>query len=316
MPNDETFDFGFGEDLKGPEGLGLFEGFVPGGFDEDGMPSGDADVLFPDAEPRNQYEPLDPAKMPKIDAVKQDTEEYAARPADERTRELFAYMRPHRLSLLGILRAAAEPASLSQIGETVKSQGQRKFSVYTNANLCTMLETAGALERVTADGAPYADFEPQPDIVVVDGEEYYQPTEPPEMCWVATEAGQAMVDENKPLERMAVMFERDSGLLPIYKQVLNLARDGASMALFSEKIDSNPAIAEPRRFFVQHFVEALERCEAVAWVDSQWTITDTGEQILAEMLADVEEAEVFEPADKAQTTDGNVVPTETSGVNW
>ena len=317
MPDKEEFNFEIDPSLGGMEGFGLFDGNIPMPEPgEDGAPWGGEDVLFPDATPRNQYEPLDPEKMPQIDAVKQDTPEYAARPAEERTHELLAYMRPHRASLLGMLRAAVEPVSNTQMTDVAEALRKRKFSVYSAANLCTMLETAGALERVTANGTPYAQMKPEPDIVVVDGEEYYQPVPAPEVHWVATDAGQGLLDEDDPIGRLEVQFERDEGLLPIYKQVLHIARDGASMATFSAKVDANPDIANPRRFFVQHFVESLERCDAMAWDGEQWVITDIGEQVLETMLADVEAAPEFEPSERSAPTDGAVVPTETQGVNW
>ena len=291
-------------------------GFRVGTLDEDRRPWDDADVLFPGAEPRNQYEPLDPEKVPQVDAVRQDTPEYASRPAEERTRELFAYMRPHRMALLGILTAASEPTSSAKMDEVVEAQHQHKFNVYTAANLCTMLETAGALDRVVEDGTPYSEFEPKPDIVIIDGEEYYQPTEPPAVHWLVSEAGQIMVDENDPLARMQEVMNRDADLLGIYKQVLLLAQDGASMATFSENVDANPQIAEPRRFFVQHFVEGLERCEAVEWNGECWVITETGRTILEDMFAEIKAADAFVPDERSTPTSGNTVPTETAGLNW
>ena len=319
MPDEKSFAFEIDPAIAGQEGFGLFEddqGFMRRDLDEDGLPVNDADVLFPDATARNQYEPLDPEKVGHVEGVKQDSAEYAARPAEERTRELFAYMRPHRISLLGILEAAKEPVSSADMTEVAEELRKQKFNVYSAANLCTMLEVAGALDRVLEDGSPYGDYQPAPDIVVVDGEEYYEPTRPPQVFWKTSAAGQLMIDENNPYDRMHEMFMRDAGLLPIYKQVLLIAREGASMATFSEKVDSNPAIAEPRRFFVQHFVETLERCEAIAWSGKQWGITAVGERILSEMLAHVEAAKEHATLSKSESTDGGAVPTETQGINW
>ena len=296
--------------------IGDNDSFRIGALGEDGISDSDADVLFPGAEPRNQYEPLDPDKVPQIDAVKQDTPEYAARPAEERTRELFAYMRPHRMSLLGILDAAREPVSSARMEEIAEELHKQKFNVYSAANLCTMLETAGALQRVVQDGTPYSQYEPKPDIVLIDGEEYWQPSEAPAVCWLATDAGRLMVDENDPIERMREMFARDAGLLGLYKQVLIATREGATMAQLSEKVDANPLISKPRRFFVQHFVEALERCEALGWRDGRWKTTDIGEKILLELLADVETAQEYAPDARSASYDGASVPTETQGVSW
>lgn len=288
------------------------------GYDEDGLPLQYQEELFPDAEPRNEYEPLDPEKMPDTSklSVKHDSPEYAARPAIDRTRELFSYMHPHRMTLLGILKATREPKKSTDMEGIVESLPNTKFTVYSAINLCTMLEKAGALERVTEDGTPYSDAKPEPEIVVVDGEEYYKPTDAVEVYWLCTDAGKTMIEEDDPVERMRSVLEHEHELAGIYKQVLLIARDGATMSTFSEKVDANPLISKPRRFFVQHFVESLERCEAVTWAKREWQITEVGEQILADLLSDVDAAEVFERTDRSKSVDNSVVPTETQGVNW
>lgn len=319
MPEEKDFMFEIDPGSFAGEGFGLFEGpegFMQRELSEDGLPIDDADVLFPDAMARNQYEPLDPEKVGSVEGVKQDSPEYAARPAEERTRELFAQMHPHRISLLGILNAAKQPISSTAMVDVAETLRKQKFNVYSANNLCTMLEVAGALDRVLEDGSSYGSYEPTPNVVVIDGEEYYEPTRPPQVFWQTSDAGQIMLDENDPYGRAQELFVRESDLLPIYKQVLQIAQAGASMATFSKKVDANPAIAEPRRFFVQHFVESLERCEALAWDGKQWVITPVGTHILEELLAFVEAAEEFEETGKSATSDGAAIPTETQGVYW
>lgn len=275
----------------------------------------DADVLFPDARPRNQYEVPDPNAAASVEGMKQDSEEYRARPAEERLHELFAYMKPHRLALLSILREASAPLAAAAAEEAVQASCGRKFNVYSAANLCCMLEAAGGLKRVTADGTPYEDVLIEPEIVMVDGEEFYRPSSAPAICWIATEAGCAAVEANDPLGRIAQVFESEPNLLPIYKQVLLAVRGGAGISELSAQVDANPAIAEPRRFFVQHFVETLETCEAVAWDGSRWMITGVGEELLGGLLADTEAAVAF-TGGAAVPDEGNRVVAETQGVNW
>ena len=45
------------------------------------------------------------------------------------------------------------------------------------------------------------------------------------------------------------------------------------MGLMSVAVDTDPAIAENRRFYVQHFVESLERAGAFVWADGAWHAT-------------------------------------------
>lgn len=221
-------------------------------------------------------------------------------------------MSPHRQVLLGVLRAAAEPCSNERMGTIIDELRAHKFSVYAPSNICTMLETAGALERVTADGSPYAALSLAPDVVVEDGVEFYVPATPPTVFWRTSEAGAEMLEANDPTERVVRQLEREAEFAVLYKRVLVLAArdEGATMAQLSGAVDSDPLIAEPRRFFVQHFAEALERCECIAWRGDAWHATDTGRAVLESQLADVEDATpetVVEPA---------AMPTETQGVNW
>ena len=82
------------------------------------------------------------------------------------------------------------------------------------------------------------------------------------------------------------------------------------MKQMSAAVDSDPLVAtEPRNYFVQHFVEALERGEAVAWNGKAWKITEVGRQALAENLADVVDIYVV-------PTGAQPAQTESNGVNW
>ena len=74
--------------------------------------------------------------------------------------------------LLGILAACAEPQPASAVSARVDELQENNFSVYSAANLCSLLEKAGAIERVTAEGEPAEDIEVEPQTVVVDGVEY------------------------------------------------------------------------------------------------------------------------------------------------
>lgn len=282
-------------------------------FDPADPSDDDPSPFLPNTEGRTEFLPPDADRIPIIEnAIKQDTDEYAARPASERTRELFEQMRPHRSTLLGILDAARTPSSTDEVNQAVEELRTRKFSVYSASNLCTMLEAAGALERVTADGKPYKTCQPKPAVVVIDGEAYYEPTWPPKVHWRTTKAGLQMVADDHPVERMQRLLKREEDLQVIHKRVLNMASkpDGTTMSQLSAAVDSNPLIAEPRRFFVQHFVEGLERCDALAWSGSVWKITDVGTQAL-EMLANVRDDYVV----SAQDTKGTIA-TETNGITW
>lgn len=321
---DNGFGFLFDQDIEGNDWLGMAgRGGEDDMFGPEDALSVDSGAFLPNDEGRSEFLAPDPDKVPVIEsAMKQDSEEYKNRPAIERTRELLGYMRPQRVVLLGIVEAACEPISSSAIAEKIEQLREHKFSVYDPSNLCTMLEQAGALERITEDGEPYVHIEPEPDIVVVDGVEYYQPTYPPAVFWQASAAGLEALDENDPEERLDRLFVSEAELLPVYKSVLEMicAEGGAAMTALSGGIDNVELIAKPRRFFVQHFVENLERCEAAAWDGATWKATDLGHRALAEKLAEVDGAEIT-PVNPDGTLsapgaiDGRMI-TETQGVSW
>lgn len=218
------------------------------------------------------------------------------RPAEERTADLLASMAPRRKVLLSILAHCFEPRPVAQVNALVDELQQNNFSVYSAANLCALLEKAGALERVTADGQPADDVESEPRVVVVDGVEYLEAGDPVEVCWLATDAGRAAVETDKPLERLRDLLDRDAAYLPIYKRILVLcaAEDGAKTPDINAAVDNDPLVQKPR-FYAPHFVDKLEKCDALAW-QKAWVVTEVGRAGL-EMLADV----VDESADGAKT---------------
>lgn len=309
--NFAPFDFSFDPTLED------FSGFGGDGYPSmDDIPNADPGIFLPNDEGRTEFLPPDPSRMADLpQGVDRDSVEYAARPAEERTLELFNQMRPHRMVLLGIVDAARTPCSDERMAEVIEGLREHKFSVYAPSNLCTMLEVAGALERVTEAGEPYDQVEIAPDIVTVDGVDYYQPSNPPMVYWRATEAGLGQLEGDDAIERVRCLFDSESEFMPIYQRVLQLTQGGATMSDLSAAVDDNPLIAEPRRFFVQHFAEGLERCETIAWKGSAWGITPTGEAALAfldEVLGSGAEA----AQDEAAAAFGHAMPTETDGVSW
>ena len=138
-----------------------------------------SEIFLPNVEGRTEFLAPDPDRVPVIEnSVRTDDPTYAARPAEERTRELLSQMRPHRATLLGILAACETPMATSVMKEAVERISGRKFSVYTPSNFCTMLEVAGGLARVTAAGEPYTDEVRAPEMVEVDGRAFWRPHHP------------------------------------------------------------------------------------------------------------------------------------------
>ena len=121
--------------------------------------------------------------------------------------------------------------------------------------------------------------------------------------------------EDDPAARIERLFAKEPEFLPVYKRILLMAdtEEGTGMGLMSVAVDTDPAIAENRRFYVQHFVESLERAGAFVWADGAWHATDAGRAALAGALAKV--VDDYEVPTVDDVTCANV-PTITDGVNW
>ena len=177
------------------------------------------------------------------------------------------------------------------------------FSVYSPASLANLLERAGALARVTADGEPYPEGDPEPVLVEVDGVSYYEAGEAPEVCWLATEDGAAYAEADKPLDRLTDLLSEDAKYATIYERILGLTaqESGASMPTINEAVDNDELLKSPR-LYAPHFIDKLEKCDAVEWRDKSWRITEVGragQRIVADLVAAQAAPEPEAQADKA-----------------
>ncbi len=178
------------------------------------------------------------------------------RPAPERIADLFSAMAPRRRTLLGMITFCAAPQTTDALDAEVDRLQTDNFSVYSPASLANLLERAGALARVTADGEPYPEGDPEPVLVEVDGVSYYEAGEAPEVCWLARGRGQRRA-------------------------------------------------AEEPRLYAPHFIDKLEKCDAVEWRDKSWRITEVGragQRIVANLVAAQAAPEPEAQADKGAET--------------
>lgn len=244
---------------------------------EDDLEEGDASDLPPaSSTPEPQAAPAD------------------GRSAEERTADLLKAMAPRRKVLLGILAFCEEPQLVDDVNAKVDELQAHNFSVYTAADLTALLERAGALEHVTDEGGSFEDVEEQePEVIEVDGVEYLEVKQSAPTRWATTAAGLAAVEADRPLDRLNTLFAEDETYLPIYKRVLTLcaANEGATIKALGDAVDKDPLVQKPR-LYVAHFVDKLEKCDAVEWVGS-WTTTEVGRTGL-EILKDVEDAPATE----------------------
>ena len=228
------------------------------------------------------------------------------RTAEERIADLFASMAPRRKTLLGMINFCATPQTTDDLDAEVDRLQADNFSVYTPAALANLLERAGALSRVTADGAPYPEEDPEPELVEVDGVSYYEAGEAPEVCWLSTAEGTAYAEADKPLDRLTDLLNADARYATIYERILKLTSqdDGAAMATINGEVDDDELLKQPR-LYAPHFIDKLEKCDAVEWRDKSWRITEigrAGQRIVADLVAaQAAEAEAEAEAVEAET---------------
>ena len=121
------------------------------------------------------------------------------RTPEERIVDLFESLEPRRRVLLGILEYLDEPKRSDALQEKVVELQEYDHSVYSGYDYSLLLEEAGAIRKVSEDGSEFDEEEEQlPDIVEVDGERFYKPTDGKQVFWVVTDDGRAYREADDP----------------------------------------------------------------------------------------------------------------------
>lgn len=253
------------------EGIGTrdaFDAFDPFADDEDFFAT-EADVV-PAAEPNATVKPLPSHRDPAL-------------PAAERIDNLFRVMSARRRVLMDTLRYAVVPRPFEEMVAHIEDFQEHDYAVYSASDYLRLLEEAGALCMTDGTGTPLdPDARRVPDIVMgADGREYYRPAEAPELHWLVTAEGAAVIEADAPLSRLGDLFAREKRYSPIYRRVLALCsnKDGATTAEIARAVDDDPLLQEPR-LMAPHFTDRLEQGDAIRW-EGFWKITAIGRDALA-----------------------------------
>ena len=78
------------------------------------------------------------------------------------------------------------------------------------------------------------------------------------------------------------------------------------MPTINEAVDNDELLKSPR-LYAPHFIDKLEKCDAVEWRDKSWRITEVGragQRIVADLVAaqSAPEAQADEGAETGETT--------------
>ena len=202
--------------------------------------------------------------------------------------KVYASMPTRKRVLDGILNFLSVPRSVEELADKVEHLQEYSKSVYTAANYSAILEQAGAIQKCTEDGMPI-DGTLSPQIVVVDGAEYYKPLGLHKVYWVATDAGARAVASDNPLAKIQSLFDKNPDYLGVYKALLQVCDvdDGVSTEAIRTLLDGHPVLEEPKHY-TPFFIDQLDAAEAIAWQGS-WRLTAAGIDGLA-LLDTVESA--------------------------
>lgn len=204
----------------------------------------------------------------------------------EKIEELFRAMDTRRRVLKGILRFLKEKRSADALKEEVDHLQEFDYSVYTSADYAYLLESHGAIVKLSELGTPFSETEDQePEIIQVDGAEYYKPIDGKKIYWADTEAGLAYLESVDSMRDFDDLVKEDVGFTSVYRKILIIceAENGCSIEDIDAVIDESKLLSGSSRR-APYFVEKLERCDALQWAGT-WRITKKGSLCLEAMNA-------------------------------
>ena len=145
--------------------------------------------------------------------------------------------------------------------------------------LCRMLERAGALELSM----------PEPSTAAEDveaGVEFLQITETIDPVWLSTEEALAVAQSFREGALFDdIVLNRDAQYLEVYRAIMGaVAQAPRSKQWIEELTDTFEIVKHPRRFG-GHFIDMLEKTDALAWNGEAWQLTELGKRMLARMNA-------------------------------
>ena len=200
-------------------------------------------------------------------------------PARERIEQLFEDMPPYKRWLIDILQACREAKRAEDIENVVEGLRAKRHCVFNAASFRTMLEEAGALEKLTLGGEPYGEVEPKLEEVEEDGKKYLRPTQPPEAMWKTTPEGLEAIEANDPLDALIQITDEQADYTDVFAEILGMCEgDGASINEIKMQVNTNPVLEYPKKT-AQFFMDYLDRNDAIEW-DGAWKTTEVGRKLL------------------------------------
>ena len=284
-------------------------------FDEDYDPLAvdDEDI---DQEEMDDENPYDTVDYPTVRNMPQGHDRPAVYTPEnlgsvqEAVAQLLDHNPQRRLPLLKILDLCRGGCKASVVTEEIDKMQKNNFSVYTPSMFCRMLERAGALELEMPEvSAQHEDVE--------QGVEYLEIKERIDPVWRTTQDGIDAYDKfsGDAVFRNIVM-DRDSLYMEVYLGVMELLSEKPrSKKEIEDLADTFEVTQEPRRFG-GHFIDMLERADAIEWKDRKWCLSELGKTMLPVLRDEVAKGQASASGDasgSSQTSAGEKAAVKENG---
>lgn len=268
LSRDEMFDFTLEEPIDS--------------FDPLAGEAEEVDIYDYDAPLESGIVRTDPKEFPSIEVMKQRTEEFEQQPACMRIGQLFDNMPSYNKQMLAILGLCATPQANNDVIAFVTKWQETDKGIFTPDTVIHHLHRAGALLRQTADGTDFETLDLSPKTVIIDGVEYLESAETPEIYWVTSPDGMDVVERNRPAEAMRELIEGEPQYLHIYRVTLDMAacENGVTEKNLGFMVDKDPALQNPR-MYAARFLDHLYKVDCVKWNGNAWVLTELGQQAKA-----------------------------------
>ena len=163
---------------------------------------------------------------------------------------------------------------LLSVAEHVEAAQASNRSVYAPMTLCRMLERAGALTLEMPEAA-----EPHEDVEA--GVAFLEIKERVDPVWRTTEEGSALYERlTQGSAFRDIVLDRDSRYVKVYRAVMRAVDERpCTKPEIEDLVDTFDEVKSPRRFG-GHFIDMLERTDALEWSEHAWRLTDLGRAML------------------------------------
>lgn len=255
------------------------------GIDEDDWEDDDR-LILPD--------PIPPTEEPRSKQAAVFSPERAGS-VENAVAELVKTNAARRHILLSIIDWAREGIAAQELFGKIAVEHADNLSVYEPVSYCRMLERAGALEFVRPDSGAQdsnasentgASEQESPSAGADNEINFMSIEEGGDPLWRSTEGGLLAFEQlTRGDEWREKILGEDAVYAEVYLAVMQLLHEGGkTKAQICNTAEAFDVTRSPRKWGA-YFIDVLEATSAIRWTNSEWILTDLGEELLDELAA-------------------------------